>query len=219
MIKFEKVSYRQFEEAYIELNPELTCQKIQAMYDRLELPKRGTEWSGGYDFYAPFEFSLAPNETIKIPSGIRAIMPQNVVLLCFPRSGLGFKYRLQMDNTIPVVDADYYKSDNEGHIFFKITNDSKQGKTVTVEAGKGFAQGIFMNYLLTDDDNATGKRNGGFGSTDDTQKARPFINVPFTVPTSPRIQDIRVGDVWPDPYKIMCETTGVKYTEQGVGEP
>ena len=71
-------------------------------------------------------FTLNPQETIKIPTGIRAWMESGYVLLLAPRSSLGFKYRMQLDNTIGVVDADYYESDNEGHIFIKVTNDSKE---------------------------------------------------------------------------------------------
>ena len=87
------------------------------------------------------------------------------MLKIYPRSGLGFKNRLQLDNTVGIVDSDYYHSDNEGHIFIKITNDSKEGKALTVEAGTGFAQGIFVEYGITTDDDAEGIRNGGFGST------------------------------------------------------
>lgn len=165
-LRFEKVTYGQFYDSYKEMNPELTDEFIGKMYDELKLPKRGTAASAGYDFFAPFEFSLAQGETIKIPTGIRAIMPENVVLQIYPRSGLGFKYRAQLENTVAVIDADYAMSDNEGHIMLKITNDSKIPKTMTVERGKGMAQGIFMNYLTTDDDVADGVRNGGFGSTD-----------------------------------------------------
>ena len=43
------------------------------------------------------------------------------VLKCYPRSGLGFKYRLQLNNTVGIIDSDYFYSDNEGHIFSKIT--------------------------------------------------------------------------------------------------
>jgi len=82
---------------------------------------------------------------------------QNEILL--------FKYRLQMNNTVGIIDSDYFFSDNEGHIFMKITNDSNEGKTVEVPAGTGFAQGIFMQYGITEDDDAEGIRNGGFGST------------------------------------------------------
>lgn len=86
---------------------------------------------------------------------------------CLPRSGLGFKYRLQLDNTMGVIDSDYYYSDNEGHIFAKITNDNHTGKTLTVEAGvPGFLQAIFIPYGVTYSDDATGVRNGGMGSTD-----------------------------------------------------
>ena len=64
-----------------------------------------------------------------------------------------------------IIDSDYYNSDNEGHIQIKMTNDSKEGKTVELAAGTGIAQGIFLEYGITEDDEADGVRNGGFGST------------------------------------------------------
>ena len=106
-----------------------------------------------------------PGETVKIPTGVRVWMEQDWVLKCYPRSGLGFKYRLQLNNTVGIIDSDYYYSDNEGQIFAKITNDSNEGKTVEVEAGDGFMQGIFVQYGITLDDDVTEVRNGGFGST------------------------------------------------------
>ena len=92
-------------------------------------------------------------------------MAESFVLMLFPRSGLGFKYRLQLNNTVGVIDSDYAYSDNEGHIFVKLTNDSNEGKIVELLEGTGFAQGIFLPYGITVDDAAEGKRNGGFGST------------------------------------------------------
>ena len=85
--------------------------------------------------------------------------------MIYPRSGLGFKFRLQLNNTVGVIDSDYFYSDNEGHIFIKITNDSNEGKIVEVKAGQGFAQGIFMQYGIVEDDDTVEERNGGFGST------------------------------------------------------
>ena len=64
-----------------------------------------------------------------------------------------------------IIDSDYYYSDNEGHIFAKITNDSNEDKTVELKAGNGFMQGIFVEYGITVDDNVQTVRNGGFGST------------------------------------------------------
>ena len=87
------------------------------------------------------------------------------MLKIYPRSGLGFKFRLQLNNTVGIIDSDYYFSDNEGHIFIKITNDSNEGKTLSVKCGDGFAQGIFVEYGITVDDEASEIRNGGFGST------------------------------------------------------
>ena len=78
---------------------------------------------------------------------------------------MGFKYRLQLNNTVGIIDSDYFDSDNEGHIFAKITNDTNEGKTVNIPEGQGFMQGIFLEYGITIDDDVTDVRNGGFGST------------------------------------------------------
>lgn len=163
--QFFKVSEQNFIDAMKEDFPEYTEADIRDMYDSITLPKRATKGSAGYDFYAPFSFSLPPGSTIKIPTGIRVKINEEWVLKLYPRSGLGFKYRLQMNNTVGIIDSDYYDSDNEGHIFAKITNDSNEGKTLEIGAGTGFMQGIFVEYGITVDDDADGIRNGGFGST------------------------------------------------------
>ena len=163
--KFEKVSLKQFSADWKDTFGDVTEEKIQEIYDQIRLPRRATAGSAGYDFFAPVDVQLAPGETIKIPTGIRAQMEQEWVLKVYPRSGLGFKYRLQMNNTVGIIDSDYFYSDNEGHIFMKIMNDGREGKTVELKAGEGFAQGIFLEYGVTVDDDATEKRNGRFGST------------------------------------------------------
>jgi len=139
--------------------------KAQTIYNNLKLPRRATMGSAGYDFYSPLSFTLRPGETIKIPTGIRVKIKNGWVLKCYPRSGLGFKFRLQLNNTVGIIDSDYYGSDNEGHIFCKLTNDSKEDKLVEINEGTGFMQGIFVEYGITIDDEVDDIRNGGFGST------------------------------------------------------
>ena len=156
---FMKVSEEQFKKDW-----DLT-DDYKSVYDNIKLPKRATKGSAGYDFFAPADITLNPGETIKIPTGIRAQINDGWVLKIYPRSGLGFKFRLQLNNTVGIIDSDYYNSDNEGHIFCKITNDSNEGKTVSVKAGDGFCQGIFVEYGITFDDDVSDERNGGFGST------------------------------------------------------
>ena len=92
-------------------------------------------------------------------------MREDYALFLLPRSGLGFKYRLQINNTIGLIDADYFYSDNEGHIFAKITNDSNEGKVISVKKGEAFIQGVFLSDGITEDDEVNSIRNGGFGST------------------------------------------------------
>ncbi|MCH5274532.1 MAG: deoxyuridine 5'-triphosphate nucleotidohydrolase [Lachnospiraceae bacterium] len=163
--QFFKVSEQNFIDAMKEDFPEYTEADIKDMYESLILPNRATKGSAGYDFHAPFAFCLPPGSTIKIPTGVRVKINEGWVLKLYPRSGLGFKYRLQMNNTVGIIDSDYFDSDNEGHIFAKITNDSNEDKTLEIGAGAGFMQGIFVEYGITVDDDAEGVRNGGFGST------------------------------------------------------
>ena len=138
-------------------------------YEDIILPKRATKSSAGYDFFSPVSFDLAPGETIKIATGIRVQIEDGWFLAVYPRSGLGFKYRLRLDNTVGIIDADYFNADNEGHIFIKITNCGD--KPLSVAKGSGFAQGIFTEFGITVDDEANDVRTGGFGSTDKVIKA------------------------------------------------
>jgi len=153
--RFEKVSFEQFSQM---------CNDHEA-YDSIELPKRATKGSAGYDFYLPCDFTLRPGEGCLIPTGVRCHMDEGWVLQLYPRSGLGFKYRLQMDNTVGIIDSDYYGSDNEGHIMARLTNDSRSGRTLELKAGTAFMQGVFVSFGITIDDDAAAERNGGFGST------------------------------------------------------
>lgn len=163
--KFHKVSYEQFREGFLDVFPETEEANLTEIYENLKLPKRATKGSAGYDFFTPMNIVLNPGESLKVPTGIRVEMEDNWVLQLYPRSGLGFKFRLQLNNTVGIIDSDYFYSDNEGHIFAKITNDSKEGKTLCVEKGTAFMQGIFLEYGITVDDETEGVRNGGFGST------------------------------------------------------
>lgn len=163
--KFHKVSFERYLKDWQELFGYEPENVIEERYQKIELPRRATKGSAGYDFFSPQHFSLEPGKTITIPTGIRVEMEEGWVLKCYPRSGLGFKFRLQLNNTVGIIDSDYFYSDNEGHIFVKLTNDSNEGKIVNVNAGVAFMQGIFVEYGITYDDEVEEVRNGGFGST------------------------------------------------------
>lgn len=158
--KFEKVSCEQY-------NKDLQKNNIKDVdsYENIKLPKRATKGSAGYDFYTPFDIELKPNDTIIVPTGIRCKMNEDYVLMIFPRSSLGFKYRLNLDNTVGIIDSDYYNALNEGHIMIKVTNNSLENKTLILQKGDAFAQGIFVTYGITCDDETNEIRVGGFGST------------------------------------------------------
>ena len=164
--KFYKVSFEQFKKDWIDTFGNTYSEiEIIEIYNNIKLPRRATKGSAGYDFFAPINIELSPNQTVKIPTGIKCEMDDNWVLKLYPRSSLGFKFRLQLNNSVGIIDSDYFYSDNEGHIMAKITNDTNENKIANIKASEGFIQGVFVEYGITIDDNAEGIRNGGFGST------------------------------------------------------
>lgn len=173
MAKFHKVSLRQFTNdwfdsfpALMEADVDVVRNHIKHIYDNIKLPKRATMQSAGYDIFSPISFTIEPNETIKIPTGLRCEMYDGWVMLGFPRSGYGFKYGMSLANTVAVIDGDYFDADNEGHIMIKITNDSCLAKTIKFNDGDAFCQGVFVPFGITLDDEVDTQRTGGFGSTD-----------------------------------------------------
>lgn len=157
MNKFMKISPEQFLTDTAQNYPEYK-------YDNIKLPKRATKYSAGYDFFAISDFCIMPGMTKKIPSGIRVKLNTNSVLLVMPRSSLGFKYKLKLDNTIGVIDADYFDAKNEGHIWFSMTNMSSD-KVLSIRAGEAIAQGIIVKYETAEEEKVTTTREGGIGST------------------------------------------------------
>lgn len=163
--KFKYVSITE----WIKHKPEeVECSEWNLLWLRLKTPERATEDSSGYDFFAPFSFTLAPSESIIIPTGIKAYMNKDNELLIFPRSSLGFKFEMKIANTLAKIDSDYVDNEkNEGHILIKITNGDE--KEMGIEQGDAFCQGTFYKYLVTMDDTVQRKRVGGIGSTNEAK--------------------------------------------------
>lgn len=182
--RFQKVSFEQYLNDYIRLFPETdvasqdVLNQIKAQFDAIQLPKRATAGSAGYDFYSPIDFEVkqriytkigsvgVPNSAtcvITIPTGIRCQMDSAYVLMIAPRSSLGFKYQMTLANTLGIIDSDYYFANNEGHIMAKIVNNGFN--PLKIKAGDRFMQGIFLPYGITYDDEVTDQRTGGIGST------------------------------------------------------
>lgn len=139
----------------------------------VKLPSRSTLHSSGYDLYPPFEFTLKPGESMLLPTGLRVNLnglnhPSYMVpsLVIMPRSSGARKTPLMLRNTIGLVDADYYGSANEGHIYADIKNPSNNTKS-HFTPDKAYLQGIILlTYVFPDENPPTKVRNGGLGSTD-----------------------------------------------------
>ena len=134
----------------------------------INLPKRQTASSAGYDIEAAEDtvvpsFSFGQKPTL-IKTGLKAFFEHDEVLLLVNRSSNPIKKGLVLANSVGVIDADYYNNpDNEGHLMFAFYNFSNED--ITIKKGDRIGQGIFTKFLVTNDDNSTGSRTGGFGST------------------------------------------------------
>lgn len=132
-------------------------------YEGVMLPERSTKTSAGYDFYAPYDFEIPAGESLMVWSQTKCYMEVHDVLILMPRSSMG-RYGIRFANTVGVIDSDYVDNpNNEGEIAFPFVNNGKA--TWVVKKGDKIAQGIFTKYLVTDDDDVTAERTGGFGST------------------------------------------------------
>lgn len=162
---FEKVEKTRFVQDCLDAGICAERNRIEEAYEALKMPIRATAGSAGYDVFLPLPLALAPGSSMTVPTGLRVRIDEGWMLLICPKSGLGFTYRLQLDNTVGIVDSDYYGAENQGHILVRITNDSRQERTLSLDAGKAFVQGIFVPFGITHSDSAESSRTGGFGST------------------------------------------------------
>ena len=156
MRKFENISFEQFKKDIVD---------DEKLYESYDIPKRKTKHSAGYDFASMINKTLAPGETVLVPTGIKCALNSGEVLLLIVRSSLGFKHNIRLVNQVGVIDADYYNNvDNEGHILIKLKNEGDH--EYELEVGSAVAQGLIVNYLTVDDEEeVTAERKGGIGST------------------------------------------------------
>lgn len=160
---FEKVSFEEWKRALKSIwENDLSEETIIKTYNNIVLPKRGSQFAAGYDFYCPIPTHI-DRGPLMIPTGIRWVTDENdrdkVLIIC-PRSGLGTKYGLKLANTIGVVDSDYCLATNEGHIMASLTTQIG----LKIDAGDRFIQGVILPYY-TCGETVEAKREGGFGST------------------------------------------------------
>ena len=134
----------------------------------IHLPKRSTAFSAGYDIEAAEDTVIHPFKEEKVPTlvktGIKAYMMDDEVLYLYNRSSNPKKKGLVLANSVGVIDKDYYGNvDNDGYIMVAFYNVKEE--EVHIQKGEKIAQCIFQKYLTVDNDDATGERTGGFGST------------------------------------------------------
>lgn len=99
-----------------------------------------------------------------VPTGVKCHMPKDCYLELAVRSSLPLKSWLVLPNGQGIIDSDYYNNEtNDGAIYFQLINLSPY--PILLHKGDRIGQGIIKRYLTTFDDEASGERTGGLGST------------------------------------------------------
>ncbi len=163
---FEKISFDTWTKAVQGENID-----IQECYQDITMPERKTKKSAGYDICSAISFSIAPGESKKVPTGLKAYMQDDEFLAVYIRSSLGIKKNIMLKNQVGIIDADFYNNpDNEGHFIVGIINNGTE--VFNCQKGDAIAQGIFQKYYTIDneDENKLEKRMGGIGSTTKERK-------------------------------------------------
>ena len=139
--------------------------QLKKLREGAVMPKRGSEYSAGYDLFACIDapVTLAPHETLKIGTGISASVPEGYFGAVFARSGLAAKQGLRPANCVGVCDSDY-----RGEYIVALHNDTEFPQTVS--NGDRIAQLVILPFMeadfeFVDELDDTGRGAGGFGST------------------------------------------------------
>ena len=192
--EFEKVPYDEFAKAakkYVYTNSGDYEDIIREDYNNIKLPAQATSGSCGHDFKYPFKIMPKPSYSDKtgrckiiIPTGIRVFLQQTLAMFIFPRSSYGFKYDIELANSVGIIDSDYYHAENYGHIMIalSITTASEADikaamivaenmwnrssiLPVNIAKDEAFAQGVIMPFVIASGAGTFNKRIGGIGST------------------------------------------------------
>ena len=137
----------------------------EVSYAKGIFPTRADIGSAGYDFYATEDYVVEPNTTVFIKTNIKAQMEQDEVLMLYVRSSVGIKRHLCLANGTGVIDSTYFNNpDNEGNIICAIYNYGTEPQQI--KSGERIAQGVFLKYLITENDKTiNSQRSGGIGSS------------------------------------------------------
>ena len=93
----------------------------------IHIPVRKTARSAAYDLEAAEDITLPSfkkgMKPTLIPTGLKAYMQDDEVLVLVPRSSGPKKQGISFPHSAGIIDADYYDNgDNEGHIFVQCIN-------------------------------------------------------------------------------------------------
>lgn len=130
----------------------------------INLPKRKTEGSAGYDIESAVDIDIPPKRMKAVATGLKVKLNSNEFLAIFIRSSMAIKHGIILVNGTGIIDADYYNNEeNEGHFLCVLYNMGD--KVFHIKKGDRIAQGIFMSYRQVRNDKTNDKRTGGIGST------------------------------------------------------
>ena len=81
--------------------------EVRLLREGARPPRRTRAGDAGYDLACCEDFELAPGESAKVPTGFALAVPEGIVGLVCPRSGLAASSQVTVVNGPGVVDANF----------------------------------------------------------------------------------------------------------------
>lgn len=136
---------------------------VKKLFDEATIPTTATPGSAGLDLYSEVRTTINEGERKLIPTGISMAIPEGMVGLVCPRSGLALNEGITVLNAPGIVDSDY-----RGQIGVVLINHGS--KQVLIDRGERIAQMVFVKFVgMTphehDELDETERGDGGYGST------------------------------------------------------
>ena len=139
--------------------------RVKRLTETARLPEYGSAGAAGADLRADLAdtVTVAPGETVMIPTGLAVEVPEGYAAFVYARSGLAAKRGLAPANKVGVIDSDY-----RGEVKVALHNHGSEAQEIAPGdrvAQLVIAPVVFADFAEADELDGTVRGEGGFGST------------------------------------------------------
>lgn len=133
---------------------------IERIHENAVIPSYANPTDHCCDIYAIEDCTIKPHETKIIPTGLKFDMPAGYVIKLYPRSGMSYKTKIRIANSVGIIDHTYHKE-------LGVIAENTSGVSYEIKKGDRIAQIAIEESPMFDfeEREVSDTERGGFGST------------------------------------------------------